>query len=298
MDKAEAVHIVLVDDEPRIHSMIGEVLTEAGLADPFESYDDPVAFLTALKEQDEPPDLILLDVHFENSGLTGVDILPIIREEQPYLPVVLLTGMEGEAIEDAQDFECTYYIPKPVDPTQLIRMVKFYLGTGRKAAGRLQDLARDLDEHKELLELLEKEQGEQPAEIVQDSGGSTPGKEGKAFDRISDIMDTVLKNCELLPSIKDDLRRLYTSDFKLMKRAVDKIIQFDLTELSSPGLNIHKVKGAVNVYSLRLSKKARIFFYQSANTNKRRLLRLDPEHATKDMDKWLKANYETYADKG
>ena len=57
-----------------------------------QSFYDPVSFLEFLKSARESPDLVLLDVHFENAGLSGIDILPFIREDQPYLPVILLTG--------------------------------------------------------------------------------------------------------------------------------------------------------------------------------------------------------------
>jgi CheY-like chemotaxis protein len=294
--ETDTLRVMLVDDEPRIRDMVQEILTSEGVAESIESYEEPLEFLTALKQADDPPDLVLLDVHFENSGLSGVDTLPFIREEHPYLPVLLLTGMEGEAIADAQEFECTYYIPKPVSPEHLVRMVKFYTGMGRKSGKRMEELSRDVEEYKELAEMLEQELAGAAAERMETpEPEKTSPKEDKAFDRMIETLKGLLKRTELMDSFVADLKRTFTSDFKLFKKAVETMVHFDLSELSAPGLNVHKVKGAES-YTLRLSRKARIFFYLS-KSGKRRLLRLDAEHATKDMDKWLKSNYESYADR-
>ena len=203
MEKVKAlqgIHVVLVDDEPRIHNMVSEILEKAKLVDRIESFYDPLCFLEYLKQEGVSPDLILLDVHFENSGLSGVDIIPFIREDYPYLPVVLLTGMEGEEIENAQDFECIYFIPKPVSPEHLVRMVRFYLGMGRKSGRRAAELSLDLAEHKQLVQLLKTElaQAEIPS---RDKGKETHSRrETRAFQRVVEVLTTVLKNCQLMPS--------------------------------------------------------------------------------------------------
>ncbi len=289
----QGVCIVLVDDESRIHEMIKEIFEASDLVKTFNSFYDPISFLEFLKQNKEKPDLILLDVHFENSGLSGIDILPFIKEEDPYLPVVLLTGMEGEEIEDAQDFECTYFIPKPISPEHLIRMVKFYLGKGRKSGKRMEKLSRDLDEQKELLDLLEEELSNKE-NSSQTIISEPSGKETKVYDRLIDLLFMVLKNCDMMPSFSDDLKKLYSSDFKLLKKVIENVTQLDSTDLSSPGSNIHKYYGVDSVYSFRVSKKVRLFFYLSQKTGRRKLLRVDPEHDTKRMDKWLKGNSKSY----
>ncbi len=290
----QKISIVLVDDEPRMHNMVSTILAKADLTEHLESFYDPVAFMEFLKQNTAVPDMVLLDVHFENSGLSGVDILPFIRASHPYLPIVLLTGMEGEVIEEAQDYECIYYIPKPFSPEHLVRMIRFYLGMGRKSGQRTAQLSRELSKHKELVELLKKELAE--IEISSwDEARHTMARGGaKACQRIMEILQTVLKNCELMPSFSSDLEKLFDVDFKLFKKAVDTIIRFDLTDFSSPGMNVHRYQCVQHVYSLRLSKKARVFFYQPGQTEKKKLLRLDPEHDTRAMEKWLKDNAETY----
>ncbi len=285
--------LALVDDEPRIHEMLDPVLAAADFVQGVQHYDDPRSFLTALTQKVTVPDLILLDVHFENSGLTGVDILPFIREELPFTPVILLTGMEGEVIEDAQDYDVTYYIPKPVDPDHLLRMIRFYLGTGHKSGQRMARLQQDLADQQDLLDMLDKELQ------AKDGQGhkSEPQRESKSikiFERMIDILGSVLKNSELMDSFVQDLEKIMDSDFKLLKKTVETVIRFDLEGSSATGLNIHKVKGTQHVYTIRVSRKVRIFYYQGPQSNRRRMLRLDHEHDTKGMDKWLKANADSY----
>ena len=289
------MYILLADDEPRIHEMIRDVLESAQMVRRFESFYDPFSFLEFLKKKSEAPDLVLLDVHFKNSGLSGIDIIPFIREDYPYMPIILLTGMEGEEIDRAQDYELIYYIPKPVSSENLVRMVRFYLGMGRRSGQRTAEISRDLARHKELVQALKIEVAQ--AEIASwdaEKEAHAP-REPKAFQRILEILQTVLKNCELAPGIISDLEKIFDADFQLFKKSVDTIVQFDAADIASPGMHVHKYHSADYIYSLRVSQKARLLFYQPPHLSRKRLIRLDPEHDDKKMDKWLKANYEAFA---
>ncbi|MEI6125830.1 MAG: response regulator [Pseudomonadota bacterium] len=289
------IYIVLADDEPRIHEMIREVLENARMVSRFESFYEPFSFLEFLKKNSGPPDLVLLDVHFKNSGLSGIEIIPFIREDYPYVPIILLTGMEGEEIDRAQDYELIYYIPKPVSSENLVRMVRFYLGMGRRSGQRTAEISLDLARHKELVQALKIELAQ--AEIDSWDGEKEAHKPGetKGFQRIMEILHTVLKNCDLAPGIMGDLEKLFDADFPLFKKSVDTIVQFDIADVASPGMHVHKYHIVDYVYSLRVTQKARLLFYQPPHLIKKRLIRLDPEHDDKKMDKWLKANHETFA---
>lgn len=295
--RADKIHVAIVDDEPRIHEMIRDVLAKEQIADRFDDFFEPFTFLEFLKQTppDGLPDIVLLDVNFENAGLSGIDILPFIREDHPFLPVVLLTGMEGEEIEDAQEFECTYFIPKPVSPDHLVKMIRFYLGKGKKSAGRIQEMNRDLDEHRQLLDLLESELKQ--ASSSQDPAGPDADRKGtKPFERFEEVLLLILKNTRMLDSFRQDLKKMYFSDFNLLKKAVETLVQLDLVDTSTPGTNIHKYYGVDRVFTIRLSRKVRIFYFQPPPPGERILLRLDPGHDTKGMEKWLKSHYKSYAD--
>jgi len=224
-----------------------------------------------------------------------VEIIPFVREVYPYLPIVLLTGMEGEEIDAAQNFELVYYIPKPVRPEHLVRMVRFYAGLGQKSGQRTATLSQDLAQHKELVKILKQELAGVEIASWGESADGHRQKDARTFRRMIEILAAVLKNCELMPSFVDDLEKLFDADFTLLKKAVDTMIHFDLIDFFGPGMNLHKYQGVNNVYSLRLTRKARIFYYQAPQAERRRLIRLDAEHNTKEMDRWRKANVTTYA---
>jgi len=223
-----------------------------------------------------------------------VDIIPFIRETHPYLPIILLTGMEGKEIEGAQDYECTYYIPKPIEPQQLIRMIRYYLGLGEKCGKRLEIIQKAFNEHSQLIDILEEEiKTDKNNQSTKNKQVTTDNSINKSTERILEILHEIIKQYEMLPSFVKDLTRILERDFTTGKRIIDAIITIDKSG-SMPGHNIHKVQGADNVYSLRLSHKIRLYFYQPEKQNYRRLIRIDILHDTKVMDKWLKNNRHSY----
>ena len=286
--------ISVVDDEPRIHNVVKTTLFNANLAQNIDDFFDPASFLESLVENKIAPDLLILDVHFENTGLSGVDIIPFIRETHPYLPIILLTGMEGLEIIQAQDYECTYYIPKPIEPQQLIRMIRYYLSLGKKCGKRLKAIQESFNEYDQLIDILEKEIDlNKSHQSVKGKQSTKDNSANKSTERILEILQSVVKNYEILPSFSKDLASILECDFLTGKRIINAIITIDKIG-SVPGNNIHKVQGTDNVYSLRLSHKTRLYFYQPENQNYRRLLRIDTLHDTKAMDKWLKNNRHAY----
>ncbi|MDK2954728.1 MAG: hypothetical protein PWQ57_224 [Desulfovibrionales bacterium] len=288
--------IVLVDDEPRIREAVASMLGEAGLLRRSLCFEEPVSFLSWLKEADEPPDLILLDVHFENAGLSGVDILPFIREDHPFLPVILLSGMDADAMREAQNYQCTYFIPKPVGQEQLVRMVSFYMGTSKKSGEYIEQLEVELDETKEYQKLLEDELDKLAQAPAGEDSETKKSKRNKPFEKIKDILASLLPRSEITPSFVEDMEAIYASQFNLLKKVIETLVRFDMADESTPGLDIHKHKGADNVYSIRLSVKVRLFYYRGQKSTRKKLLRLDTVHDTKGMDKWLKHNYSSYAE--
>lgn len=293
----EQYFFVLADDDPRLHEYTVSILEESGILEKHESFYDPVSFLAFLKESEEEPDVILLDVHFEGSGLSGVDILPYIREEYPYLPVILLTGMDAEATDEAQSDVFTYFIPKPVTEDHLLRMLHFYLGKSKKTAEQVNKLMTEMEDVKGYHQLLEEEveqlQDEQRRLEEQSRVSKT---DGKGFEKVTEILESMLTKSEAMPSFIADLEKVYSTQFKLFKKVIETLIRFDVQDSGTPGMNIHKVKGTQNVFSARLSRKVRLFYYSSAKSVRKRLLRLDIYHDTKGMDKWIKNNYHSYAE--
>lgn len=289
---AAGFFIALVDDEPRIHAMICDVLKQASVVSRFESFYDPYSFVAFLKQSSPPPDLVLLDVHFANAGLSGIDILPYVREDHPYLPVILLTGMEGQDIEPAHNYECVYYIPKPVQPEQLVRMVRFYLTTGRKSGRLVAGLREDLDGHKRLVQELSTELAQAEINSWSAEQRHDSSDDRSAFQRILDIVKAVLHATELAPSMITDLEDLFRKDFQLFQKTIQTIVRFNATDTPPPGMRVHRFHAVEGVYSLSITHKARVLYHRMPATGKTVLLRLDPEHNDRLMEKWLKDNVE------
>lgn len=80
--------ILIIDDEADIRTLIAGILHDEGYEtrDAADS-DDALEALSARR-----PALVILDIWLQNSGLDGLDLLKIIKREEPGLPVVVISG--------------------------------------------------------------------------------------------------------------------------------------------------------------------------------------------------------------
>jgi two-component system OmpR family response regulator/two-component system response regulator MprA len=117
-----AAHILLVEDEPDIASFVRRGLAEEGYEVNWALEGAQALALIA----DDRPDLVLLDIRLP--GISGIDVLEVIRDRWPALPVMMLTALD--AVEDrvrglragADD-----YLPKPFDFEELLARVEALL---------------------------------------------------------------------------------------------------------------------------------------------------------------------------
>jgi len=80
-----------------------------------------------------PVDIILLDESMP--GLGGLETLSEIKDQRPQLPVVMVTKNEEESLmEDAIGEKISDYLTKPVNPSQVLLVVKKFL-EGKKIIG-------------------------------------------------------------------------------------------------------------------------------------------------------------------
>ena len=288
--------VVLVDDEEKVHHTIKLHLEMNNVLKELKSFYNPIEFLEYLKTTSDPVDFILLDIHFKNSGLSGLEAIPFIREEHPYLPIILLTGMDSGAIREAEGFTNTYLIPKPVTGAHLIKMINFYVGRSEHEAKELSELGKKIQEHLEYQSLLEEEVKQVEEDRDEIKRRLDRSDEKRAFENVKTIIGNMLKNSEITDYAIEDLEDIYFKRNELFSTLVDGILRFDQDIISTPGTNIHKYQGIEDVFSARLSRKARLYVYKGPNTVKRRILRIYVRHDSATIETWLKAHYRHYAD--
>ena len=293
---ANQYFVVLVDDEEKVHHAIRLYLERNNVLKELKSFYTPIELLEYLKTTGDPIDLILLDIHFKDSGLSGLEAIPFIREDFPYLPIILLTGMDTEAIKEAERFTNTYFIPKPVTSSHLVKMINFYVGKSEHEAKELNELGKKIQEHLDYQSLLEEEvkRVEEDRDKIKDRLDGSDEK--KAFENVKAVISNLLKNSEMTDYAIEDLETIYFKRNELFGALLDGLIQFDHDTMSAPGTNIHKFQGIEDVYSVRLSRKARLFVYKGSSTAKKRVLRVDVRHDSATIEHWLKQHHKHYAD--
>jgi DNA-binding response OmpR family regulator len=126
--EAPAKTILVVDDEDTVREVIRRYLERDGFG--VREAADGYAALEAL--QDEPPDLIVLDLM-----LPGVDGLSITRQirERHRIPIIMLTA-KGETSDRIRglDLGADDYLAKPFSPQELVSRVKAVLRRASEGA--------------------------------------------------------------------------------------------------------------------------------------------------------------------
>ena len=109
-----AVRVLVVDDDDEMRTLLRRTLEFDGYE--VTERDRGTHVLDALRGA--PFDLIILDK--EMPGLTGLDLLPILRREFPQVPVVLVTAFGGRQIAaSALRLGAASYLEKPFRLGQL-----------------------------------------------------------------------------------------------------------------------------------------------------------------------------------
>jgi two-component system nitrogen regulation response regulator NtrX len=115
-----AADILIVDDEADIRELISGILQDEGYETRLARNSD--AALAALA--DRRPSLIVLDIWLQESKLDGLDLLSVVRERHPELPVVIISGHGNiETAVSAIKRGAYDYIEKPFNADRLILVV-------------------------------------------------------------------------------------------------------------------------------------------------------------------------------
>jgi DNA-binding response OmpR family regulator len=115
--------ILIVDDEREILGMLTDHLEDEGYA-VSQAIDGEQALESV---RSEPPDLVLLDITMP--GFNGLEVLRRLRRDHPRIPVVMITGIEDEALaRSTLTMGAFDYLQKPFDPYRLSRLVLAAMG--------------------------------------------------------------------------------------------------------------------------------------------------------------------------
>ena len=111
-------HILVVDDDTRLRSLLARFLRESGF---MVSSEKGAAEARAMLQQYRF-DLLIVDIMMP--GESGLVFLEKLRKEDN-VPVILLTAM-GESVDRINGLECGAddYLPKPFEPKELVLRIK------------------------------------------------------------------------------------------------------------------------------------------------------------------------------
>ena len=107
-------HILVVDDEPTICSLMNVFLTQRGYQVQIANSGEDALVLF----QEAFPDIVLLDISMP--GMRGIDVLRRMKEINAACGVIMLSAYgDDETIQEALDMGAYCYIQKPMELTEL-----------------------------------------------------------------------------------------------------------------------------------------------------------------------------------
>lgn len=113
--------VLVVDDEAVVRRSIKRVLKRSGFR--VEEAEDGEAGLEALEAMTKPPVLLVLDLDLP--GMSGEELLPIVRQRDPLLPVLTISG---HALSARGVVASNAHLGKPFEATELLESVFGLLG--------------------------------------------------------------------------------------------------------------------------------------------------------------------------
>ncbi len=119
------IKVLLVDDEVEFASALAERLRLRDFdTQAVSNAEDAVTVI-----QNNPPDIVLLD--YRMPGTDGIGLLKIIKEINPAIEVIMLTGLQDTlSMEEGMKSGIFEYMIKPVDIGEL--MVKINLAQKKR----------------------------------------------------------------------------------------------------------------------------------------------------------------------
>jgi len=123
-----ASDILIVDDEADIRDIVSGILSDEGHgARTAKNSDEALAAIEARR-----PNLVFLDIWLQGSRLDGLQLLKIIKEQNPMLPVVMISGHGNiETAVSAIKLGAYDFIEKPFKADRLVLVAERALEASR-----------------------------------------------------------------------------------------------------------------------------------------------------------------------
>src|SRR5437660_5619751 len=122
--------ILIVDDESDIRELVAGILQDEGYgARTARDSDDALAAIKTRR-----PSLVFLDIWLQGSRLDGLQLLSAVKEENPELPVVMISGHGNiETAVSAIKLGAYDFIEKPFKADRLVLVANRALEKDRKS---------------------------------------------------------------------------------------------------------------------------------------------------------------------
>ena len=128
MSEVSHVHILVVDDDPQIRSLLDEYLTENGMRVSMASSGREMMQIL----EDETIDLVILDLRLNDED--GMSLARSLRERLA-ISVIMLTGVRDEADRVmGLELGADDYVTKPFSPRELLARIRTVLRRAKSAA--------------------------------------------------------------------------------------------------------------------------------------------------------------------
>ncbi len=140
-----ATDILVVDDEADIRDLVSGILTDEGYA--VRTAADSSAALAAMRAR--KPAMVLLDIWMQGGGMDGLELLDLVKELDPELPVVMISGHGNiETAVSAIKRGAYEFLEKPFKSDRLLLVIERALEASRlrRENRRLRSQARAADE--------------------------------------------------------------------------------------------------------------------------------------------------------
>ncbi len=166
------VRVLIADDESLIRMDLREMLTNLGYLVVGEAPDARTAVNMAREIR---PDVVIMDIRFENDDMDGIEAARILMEER-IAPVLLLSAYsDRDLIQRAKEAGVMGYLVKPFREADLPPAIEVAMANFQEWL-RLEKEAKDLKEALETRKLVERAKG-----ILMDRHGLS---EAEAYRRI------------------------------------------------------------------------------------------------------------------